>query len=167
MWIQWLDEKPEKGKSVFCVAFGSLAEMTMEQLREIAWVFRLPEPSNRDEFMSEFKERVKGRGLLVKNQWSGSGFMSHCGWNSFLETDQHLNARMAEEYFRIGVKVVTRNKCIESKVKELMDIEGEKGKEMRKNVKKFNEKARNVMVEGGSSWRTLNLLIDEVICNIN
>ncbi|KAI3909665.1 hypothetical protein MKW98_014082 [Papaver atlanticum] len=211
MCIQWLDEKLEKGESVLYVAFGSLAEMTMEQLREIAiglensgehflWVLRLPEPSTGDEFMSEFEERVKGRGLLVKNQWvdqvailsheSVNGFMSHCGWNSVLESicesvpllgfpitaDQNLNARMVEEYFKIGVKVVTRNgsvrgffssKCIENKVKELMDIEGEKGKEMRKNVNKLNEKARNAMVEGGSSWRTLNLLIDEVICNKN
>ncbi|KAI3889691.1 hypothetical protein MKX03_007713 [Papaver bracteatum] len=189
MWIQWLDEKLEKGKSVMHVAFGSLAEITMEQLREIAiglensgehflWVLRLPEPSNGDEFMSEFEERSVG------------GFMSHCGWNSVLESiceslpllgfpltaDQHLNARMVEEYFGIGVKVVMRNgsgcgffgsECIENKVKELMDIEGQKGKEMRKNVKKFNEKARNAMVEGGSSWRTLNLLIDEAICNKN
>ncbi|KAI3909664.1 hypothetical protein MKW98_014081 [Papaver atlanticum] len=211
LWIQWLDEKLEKGESVLYVAFGSLAEITMEQLKEIAiglensgehflWVLRLPEPSNGDEFMSEFEKRVKGRGLLVKNQWVDqvgilshgcvNGFMSHCGWNSVLENicesvpllgfpitaDQHLNARMVEEYFVIGVKVVTRNgsvrgffdsECIENKVKELMDIESEKGKKMRKNVKKLNEKARNAMAEGGSSWRTLNLLIDEVICNKN
>ncbi|KAI3946243.1 hypothetical protein MKW92_022931 [Papaver armeniacum] len=205
-------KKLEKGKSVFYVAFGSLAEMTMEQLREIAiglensgehflWVLRLPEPIAGDGFMNEFEERVKGRGLLVKNQWVDqvgilslgcvNGFMSHCGWNSVLESicesvpllgfpitaDQHLNARMVKEYFGIGVKVVTRNgsfrgffcsECIENKVKELMDIESEKGKEMGKNVKKFNEKARNAMVEEGeSSWRTLNLLIDEVICNKN
>ncbi|MCL7023542.1 hypothetical protein MKW94_024773 [Papaver nudicaule] len=205
MWIQWLDEMSEDKNCVLYVAFGSLSEITIEQFREIAiglensgehflWVVRLP---SEDEFMSEFEERVKGRGLLVKNQWVDqaeilshecvSGFMSHCGWNSVLESicesvpmlgfpitaDQHLNARMVEEYFRIGVKVVTRNgsvrgfigsECIENKVKELMDIEGEKGKDMRKNVKKLNEKARNAMVEGGSSWHTLNLLIDEVIC---
>ncbi|KAI3889689.1 hypothetical protein MKX03_007711 [Papaver bracteatum] len=211
IWVQWLDEKLEKGESVLYVAFGSLVEMTMEQLREIAigleksgehflWVLRLPESIAGDEFMSEFEERVKGRGLMVKNQWVDqvgilshgcvNGFMSHCGWNSVLESicesvpllgfpitaDQHLNARMVEEYFVICVKVVTRNgsvrgffysRCIENKVKELMDIESEKGKEMRKNVKKLNDKARNAMAEGGSSWHTLNLLIDEVICNRN
>ncbi|KAI3931129.1 hypothetical protein MKX01_029319 [Papaver californicum] len=199
MWIQWLDEKFENGKSVLYVAFGSLAEITTEQLRETAIGLE-----NSGEhfyaFMSEFEERVKGRGLLVKNQWVDqvgilshecvNGFMSHCGWNSVLESicesvpllgfpvtaDQHLNARMVEEYFRIGVKAVTRNgsvrgffgsECIENKVKELMDIEGGKGKEMRKNVKEFNGKAINAMAEGGSSWHTLNLVIDEVICNKN
>ncbi|MCL7029613.1 hypothetical protein MKW94_000916 [Papaver nudicaule] len=210
MWIQWLDEMLEKEKSVLYVAFGSLAEVTIEQFREIAirlensgehflWVLRLPSIME-DEFMSGFEERVKGRALLVKNQWVDQlgilshecvkGFMSHCGWNSVLESvcesvpllgfpilaDQHLNARMVEEYFGIGVKVVARNgsvrglfgsECIENKVKELMDIEGEKGKAMRKNVQEFNEMARNAMVEGGSSWLTLNLLIDEVICNKN
>ncbi|KAI3853398.1 hypothetical protein MKW92_017405 [Papaver armeniacum] len=99
--IQWLDEKLENRKSVLYVAFGSLAEMTVEQLREIAiglensgehflWVLRLPELIAGDEFMSGFEERVKGRGLLVKNQWVNqvgilshecvNGFMSHCGF---------------------------------------------------------------------------------------
>ncbi|KAI3853396.1 hypothetical protein MKW92_017403 [Papaver armeniacum] len=126
MWIQWLDEK---GKSVLYVAFGEMA-IGLQNSGNISCGFlRLPEPSNGDEFMSEFEERVKGRGLLVKNQWVDQvgilshGSVSHCGWNSVLESicesvpllgfpltaDQHLNARMVEEYFRIGVKVVTRN----------------------------------------------------------
>ncbi|KAI3946240.1 hypothetical protein MKW92_022928 [Papaver armeniacum] len=126
MWIQWLDEK---GKSVLYVAFGEMAIGLQNSGEHFLWVLRLPEPSNGDEFMSEFEERVKGRGLLVKNQWVDQvGILSHesvshCGWNSVLESicesvpllgfpltaDQHLNARMVEEYFRIGVKVVTRN----------------------------------------------------------
>ncbi|KAI3867787.1 hypothetical protein MKW92_009852 [Papaver armeniacum] len=198
----------EMEKAVLYVAFGSSEEITIEQYREIAiglensgehflWVLRLPLFDN-DEFMVEFEERVKERGLLVKNQWVDQveilshkcvhGFMSHCGWNSVLESicevvpmlgfpitaDQHLNARMVEEYFRIGVKVVTRTgsvrrffdlECIEKKVKELMNIEDEKCNEMSKNVKKLSEKARNAMEVGGSSWHTLNLLIDEVICS--
>ncbi|MCL7027109.1 hypothetical protein MKW94_025229 [Papaver nudicaule] len=203
IWIEWLDEMSEMNKPVLYVAFGSVTDITTEQFREIAivlensrehflWVLRLPS-IDRDEFMIEFEERVKGRGLLVKNQWVdqvgilSSLNMSHCGWNSVLESicesvpmlgfpitaDQHLNARMVEEYFGIGVKVVTRtgsvrgffgSECIEKKVKELMRVEGEKCKEIRKNVKKLSEKARNAMEVGGSSWHTLNLLIDEVIC---
>ncbi|XP_026384154.1 UDP-glycosyltransferase 90A2-like [Papaver somniferum] len=103
-WIQWLDEMSEMEKPVLYVAFGSLEEITIDQYREIAiglensgehflWVLRLPSFDN-DEFMVEFEERVKERGLLVKNQWVAQveilshkcvhGFMSHCGWNSVL-----------------------------------------------------------------------------------
>ncbi|KAI3846202.1 hypothetical protein MKW92_032121 [Papaver armeniacum] len=170
----------EMEKAVLYVAFGSSEEITIEQYREIA--IGLENSGN----------------ISLKNQWVDQveilshkcvhGFMSHCGWNSVLESicevvpmlgfpitaDQHLNARMVEEYFRIGVKVVTRTgsvrrffdlECIEKKVKELMNIEDEKCNEMSKNVKKLSEKARNAMEVGGSSWHTLNLLIDEVICS--
>ncbi|RZC68096.1 hypothetical protein C5167_031351 [Papaver somniferum] len=143
-WIQWLDEMLDDEKPVLYVAFGSLAEITIEQFRELAigledsggnflWVLRLP-PG--DEFIGEFEEKIKGRGLLVKNQWvdqleilrhdSVNGFMSHCGWNSVLEsicesvpllgfpiaTNQYWNARMVEEHYGIGVKVVTRNGAV-------------------------------------------------------
>ncbi|KAI3903936.1 hypothetical protein MKW92_047379 [Papaver armeniacum] len=205
-WIQWLDEMLDAENPVLYVAFGSVAEITIEQFRELAiglensggnflWVLRLS--SGDDEFMSEFEERVKGRGLLVKNQWvdqleilrhdSVMGFMSHCGWNSFLESicesvpllgfpitaDQYWNARLVEEYYGIGVKVVTRNgsvrgffssECISNKVNELMNIESAKGKEIRKNIKKLGEKGRNAMEEGGSSWQALEMLIDQIIC---
>ncbi|KAI3997817.1 hypothetical protein MKX01_007704 [Papaver californicum] len=207
IWMQWLDEMSEIEKPVLYVAFGSAEEITIEQYRELAtglensgerflWVLRLPWFDN-DEFMVAFEERVKERGVLVKNEWVDQveilshscvhGFMSHCGWNSVLESicesvpvlgfpitaDQHLNARMVEEYFRIGVKVVTRtgsvrgffgSACIEKKVKEVMNIKDEKWKGMFKNVKKLSEKARDAMEVGGSSWHTLNLLIDEIIC---
>ncbi|KAI3891366.1 hypothetical protein MKX03_031462 [Papaver bracteatum] len=205
-WVQWLDEMLDAEKPVLYVAFGSLAEIRIEQFRELAiglensgehflWVLRLS--SGEDEFMSEFEERVKGRGLLVKNEWvdqveilrhdSVKGFMSHCGWNSLLESicesvpllgfpitaDQYWNARMVEEYYGIGVKVVTENgdvrgffssECIANKVKELTNIESEKGKEIRKSVKNLSEKARNAMEEGGSSWHALEMLIDQIIC---
>ncbi|CAL1358004.1 unnamed protein product [Linum trigynum] len=39
-WIQWLDEKLWEGKSVLYVAFGSQAEISEEQLEEIARRFR-------------------------------------------------------------------------------------------------------------------------------
>ncbi|XP_026432137.1 UDP-glycosyltransferase 90A1-like [Papaver somniferum] len=204
-WIQWLDEMLYVKKSVLYVAFGSLAEITIDQFRELAtglensgehflWVMRYP---FEDEFMNEFEERVKGRGVLVKNQWvdqveilrhdSVSGFMSHCGWNSVLESicesvpllgfpitaDQYWNARMVEDYYGVGVKVVTdtgsvggffSSECIANKVKELMNVEGQKGKEIRENVKKLGEKARSAMEEGGSSWDALDMFIDQLIC---
>ncbi|OVA07610.1 UDP-glucuronosyl/UDP-glucosyltransferase [Macleaya cordata] len=199
IWVQWLDEMLAKGRSVLYVAFGSQAEITREQLQEIEvglehseanflWVIR----SKRKEFEDGFEERVRGRGLVVR-EWvdqmeilsheSVNGFMSHCGWNSVMESicadvpilawpmmaEQHLNARMVVEELGIGVRVLAKKgsvrgfvsaECIENKVREL--IEGEKGKEVRKKVKEVGEAARMAMEEGGSSWRTLDLLIEEV-----
>ncbi|KAI3861459.1 hypothetical protein MKW98_000411 [Papaver atlanticum] len=194
-------------KSVLYVAFGSLAEITIDQFRELAmglensgvhflWVMRIP---FEDEFLNEFEERVKGRGVLVKNQWvdqveilrhgSVSGLMSHCGWNSVLESicesvpllgfpitaDQYWNARMVEDYYGVGVKVLTdtgsvrgffSSECIANKVKELMNVECVKGKEIRENVKKLKGRgaaARSAMEEGGSSWDALDMFIDQLI----
>ncbi|KAI3936002.1 hypothetical protein MKW92_047914 [Papaver armeniacum] len=201
--LEWLDELLAKGRSVLYVAFGSQADISTEQLQEIAngleksminflWVVR---SSKCDEIVDEeFKERVKDSGLVVTewvdqvailNHQSVSGFMSHCGWNSVMESicasvpilawpmmaEQHLNARMVVEELGIGIRVLAENgsvrgfvtsECIEKQVRELM--EGENAKEMKKKVKQLSEEARRAMEEGGSSWFTLDQLINEVIC---
>ncbi|XP_057486795.1 UDP-glycosyltransferase 90A1-like [Actinidia eriantha] len=197
-WIQWLDQKLAQGSSVLYVAFGTQAELSSQQLREIAiglersqvnflWVVRKSEAKLGD----GFEERVKERGLVVR-EWVGQrailghqsvkGFLSHCGWNSVLESvcakvpilawpmmaDQHLNARMVAEEVRVGLRVETsdgsvrgfvKSEGLEKMVRELM--EGEMGKEVREKVKEYGEAARRALEEGGSSWQTLNQLIDE------
>ncbi|KAF2308566.1 hypothetical protein P3X46_032493 [Hevea brasiliensis] len=198
-WIQWLDEKQKQGSSVLYVAFGSQAEISAEQLKEIRtgleesrvnflWVIREKE----SELGDGFEERVKERGIIVRD-WvdqmeilmhpSIQGFLSHCGWNSVLESicagvpilawpmmaEQHLNARMVVEEIKIGLRVETCNGSVrgfvkweglEKMVKELM--EGEMGKKVRKKVNEFAEMAKKAMEEGtGSSWRTLDIPLQE------
>ncbi|CAL1358003.1 unnamed protein product [Linum trigynum] len=136
---------------------------------------------------------MKGRGMIV-GEWvdqrgilghvSVGGFLSHCGWNSVMEgvcagvpmlawpmmAEQPLNARMVAEEVKVGIRVegsgrtgFVRRGALENAVRELMA--GEKGKEVRRNAKEYAKKARKAMEEGnGSSWKTLNLLIDE-LCN--
>ena len=110
------------------------------------------------------------------------GFLSHSGWNSVLESicvavpilawpmmaKQPLNATLVVEQIKVGLRVETidgsirgfvKKEQLEKMVRELM--EGEKGEELRKEVKKFAEAARTAMEEGRSSWQMLNLLIDE------
>ncbi|KAI8541509.1 hypothetical protein RHMOL_Rhmol08G0066500 [Rhododendron molle] len=198
-WLQWLDQKLAQRSFVLYVAFGSQAELSSQQLNEISsgleeskvnflWVTRKSE----SELDDGFEERVRERGLVVR-EWvdqktilgheSVQGFLSHCGWNSILESicakvpilawpmmaEQRLNARMVVEEIKVGLSVETNNesakgfvksKGLEKMVRELM--EGEEGKEVRKKVKEFGDEAKKAVAEGGSSWRTLNQLIDEL-----
>lgn len=111
------------------------------------------------------------------------GFLSHCGWNSVIESicagvpilawpmmaDQPLNAKMVEEELGIGLRVnglpfkggvgLVRCDEVERKVRELM--EGERGKEARRKARDLAEAARRAVEDGGSSWQTLNSLLKE------
>ncbi|KDP45373.1 hypothetical protein JCGZ_09622 [Jatropha curcas] len=195
-WIQWLDQKLNEGSTVLYVAFGSQAEISQEQLKEIAdgleesevnflWVIR-------KKLGDGFQGRVKGRGIIVRD-WvdqmeilmhkSVTGFLSHCGWNSVLESlcagvpilawpmiaEQHLNARMVVEEIKVGLRVETCNGSVRGfvkkealikMVKELM--EGENGTVVSEKVKEVSDMANKAMEEGtGSSWRKLDKLIEE------
>ncbi|KAK0591129.1 hypothetical protein LWI29_036035 [Acer saccharum] len=74
-WIQWLDRKLEQGSSVLYVAFGTQADISPEQLKEISsgleesnvnflWVIRNKE----SELGDGFEERVKDRGIVVREE---------------------------------------------------------------------------------------------------
>ncbi|GAU99495.1 hypothetical protein RvY_10489 [Ramazzottius varieornatus] len=103
---QWLDAKP--GSSVIYVSFGSVAQLTSEQVREIAkalstldrpfiWSLKgqlhahLPAESQKT-LLSNLEDNNSGH-LIV--QWapqklvlahpSVALFVSHCGWNSTIE----------------------------------------------------------------------------------
>ncbi|KAL7228527.1 hypothetical protein ACSBR2_007282 [Camellia fascicularis] len=135
--IQWLDNKGEF--STVFVSFGSEYFMSKEEIEEIAhglelskvnfiWVVRFPKEEEvelEDALPNGFIERVGERGLVVEG-WapqarvlahsSTGGLVSHCGWNSVLESlkfgvpilaipmhlEQPLNAKLVEE---LGVAV--------------------------------------------------------------
>ncbi|CAK9161336.1 unnamed protein product [Ilex paraguariensis] len=117
MQMQWLDQKVADGKSVLYVAFG-----------------------NESELDDGFEERVKKRGILMRD-WvdqrevlghqSDQVFLSHCGWNSVIENkcakvqilawpmmaEQPLNARMVMEEIKIGLRVEISNESVKGFVK--------------------------------------------------
>ncbi|XP_011623925.1 UDP-glycosyltransferase 90A1 [Amborella trichopoda] len=194
--LDWLDMKDEG--SVLYVAFGSQARLEEAQMREIGaglegsglnflWVVR-GEPKLDD----GFGDRVKGRGLVIRG-WvpqvevlshnAVGGFMSHCGWNSLLESlvygvpilgwpmmaEQSLNGKMVEEELGVGSRVVwgegekgevVEREVVEREVVELM--RGEKGRRARERGTEIKEKARRAVHEGGSSYNNLSWLINEL-----
>ncbi|XP_057475732.1 UDP-glucosyltransferase 29-like [Actinidia eriantha] len=137
--MKWLHNKPNS--STVFVSFGSEYYLSNEEREEVShgleisgvnfiWVvrFSLGEKVSFEEALPMgFVERVGERGLVVEG-WapqaqilahsSTGGFVSHCGWNSVLESlkfgvpvvampmhlDQPLNARLVEEV-GVGVEV--------------------------------------------------------------
>lgn len=202
-WMAWLDNKAAAGQSVLYIALGTLAVIPEVQLKEVAkgleraevdfiWVVS---PKDID-LGPGFEERIKGKGIVVRD-WvdqsqilqhkSVRGFLSHCGWNSVLESvtagvplavwpmnfDQPLNARFLIDDMKIAVMVWTSNSLrrglvtheeISRVVTELML--GKVGVEAAKNVAKLSTLAKKAVDEGGSSWVVVREMINE-LCAIN
>ncbi|XP_060185224.1 UDP-glucosyltransferase 29-like [Lycium barbarum] len=175
---QWLDKK-EKSSTVF-VSFGSEYFLSKEEIHEVGqglelskvnfiWVIRFPQGENisiQDVLSKEFLERVGERGMVLE-KWapqavilqhtSVGGFVSHCGWSSFMESmkfgvpiiampmhiDQPMNARVVE-YIGMGVEALRdENGKLQSeeiaKVIRKVVIE-ESGEGVRKKVRELSKK---------------------------
>ncbi|XP_022867885.1 7-deoxyloganetin glucosyltransferase-like, partial [Olea europaea var. sylvestris] len=195
--LNWLDQR--KNDSVLYINFGSITPLSPDQKVEFAWglaksnhhflwIIRPDLMNGKGSILPEgFLEETKGRGLMVG--WCPQeqvlahpaigGFLTHCGWNSTIETisegvpmvcwpffaEQQTNCRYACKKWDIGVEIegnVTRGK-VEKMVRVMM--EGEKGKEMRKKALEWEEKAQLAAKHGGSSYQNLEKLILETLLN--
>ncbi|KAK8691596.1 hypothetical protein V6N13_075100 [Hibiscus sabdariffa] len=138
--MEWLNTKPNG--SVVYVSFGSLAQLGVEQMAEVAWglketdgyflwVVREPEESK---LPNDFKAMTGEKGLIVRwcpqlevlNHESVGCFVSHCGYNSVLEAlslgvpmvampqwaDQPTNAKYVEDVWGIGIRALADEKGI-------------------------------------------------------
>ncbi|XP_041004948.1 anthocyanidin 3-O-glucosyltransferase 2-like isoform X3 [Juglans microcarpa x Juglans regia] len=212
--MKWLDDQPPS--SVVFLCFGSRGSFGEPQLKETAlglersghrflWSVRLPsrddglakptDAENLEEILPPgFLERTRGIGMIcgwapqveVLAHKAIGGFVSHCGWNSILESlwhgvpiatwplyaEQQTNAfQMVRDLglavelkinYRLGSGVLVMAEEIENAVKCLMEADSE----VRKRVKEMSIKSRQAVIEGGSSYASLGRLIEAIIANV-
>ncbi|PWA48240.1 hypothetical protein CTI12_AA492370 [Artemisia annua] len=131
---------------------------------------------------ARFLERTKGTGFVVPS-WapqaqilshsSTSGFLTHCGWNSILETvvhgvpviawplyaEQKMNAVSLNEGMKIALRPTIGENGIVSRVEIARVVkgllEGEEGKAIRSRMQDLKEAAANVISKDGCSTKTL------------
>ncbi|KAJ1691246.1 hypothetical protein LUZ63_015401 [Rhynchospora breviuscula] len=207
--LNWLNS--HEPKSILYISFGSIARQNGLQLMELGsglevankpfiWVVKEAEITPEvDRWLSEdFEKRVQQKGLICRG-WvpqlsilshpSVGGFMTHCGWNSILESislgvpmitwpqfaDQFTNEKLVVDILGLGVSLGTKALCwlpavddetiwvhredIEKAVQKLMGEE-EEAKEMRRRAADMADNAKKAMEKGGSSYDNITRLIE-------
>ncbi|KAJ7960201.1 Glycosyltransferase [Quillaja saponaria] len=209
--LRWLDDQPNL--SVVFLCFGSFGSFSGAQLKEIAlgleqsevrflWSIRIPTPTpvptedvDFKEVLPEgFLERTKSRGFIcgwtpqvkILAHKAIGGFVSHCGWNSILESiwygvpivtlplyaEQQVNAFEMVKELGLAVEMkldsrsggdheIVRAHEIEKAVKYVLKGDNE----VRKRVKDMSEKSRKALMAGGSSFASIGHLIEVILGN--
>ncbi|KAK4396375.1 UDP-glycosyltransferase 86A1 [Sesamum angolense] len=198
---EWLNSRP--AGSVLYISFGSLAKTDKNVILEIAggillsqvsfiWVIRpgMVDSDGGGILPEGFEDRTRDRGLIVpwctQNQVllnpATGGFLTHCGWNSIVEsiwsgvpmichplfTDQITNRKLVVDDWKVGIDLcdgasVTREEVAE-KIGALMS--GKRADELRQEIKKVRETLQNALMEDGSSEKNFDSFVEDVKAEI-
>ncbi|CAL9109024.1 unnamed protein product [Musa textilis] len=194
---RWLDSKPPG--SILYISFGSYAHISRRDLKEIAhgvlrskarflWVLRpdVVSSDDPDPLPESFIEDSKGRGMVVPwccqtavlSHRSIGAFLTHCGWNSILEsvwcgvpllcfpllTDQFTNRKLVVQDWRIGLDSGEKNKVGRKEVAEgIESVMGEVGDELREKVKDVRRTLERALGPQGSSQTNLDRFIADLM----
>ncbi|OVA15918.1 UDP-glucuronosyl/UDP-glucosyltransferase [Macleaya cordata] len=201
--LRWLDSKSPG--SVVYVSFGSIVALPKEQMEELGsgllnsglpflWVVKPPpkELGIGSGLPDGFVEEAEDKGSVVV-EWSPQEqvldhpsvacFVTHCGWNSSMESlssgvpvvafpqwgDQVTNAKFLVDVYGVGLRM---KKCTK-KDQELVTSEevercivevtkGLKAEELKKNALKWKKAAEEAVAEGGSSYRNIQSFVDDI-----
>ncbi|KAH7842867.1 hypothetical protein Vadar_009945 [Vaccinium darrowii] len=200
--MRWLDDQPLS--SVLFLCFGSMGSFEADQVRKIAqalkqsshrflWSIGRPPPKEKIEMPSEYQDlnQVLPEGFLERTAKIGKvigwapqvavlshkavgGFVSHCGWNSTLESlwcgvpmatwpmyaEQQMNAFQLVRELGLAVEIKLdykkdfRNNCskvtlvtvdeIENGIRKLMENGNSEG--IKQKVKEMSEKSKMIAV---------------------
>ncbi|KAL3533747.1 hypothetical protein ACH5RR_007268 [Cinchona calisaya] len=192
--LDWLDKQAPN--SVIFVSFRSTTSLSDQEVEEIAiglekseqkfiWVVR--DAHKGDVFDGEFRrarlpegfeERME-KGRIILRDWapqleilghlSTGGFMSHCGWNSCIESitmgvpvaawpmhsDQPRNALLLEKVLKIGLIVSDWSRRVELVISVAVEnavrrLELAEGEEMRRRVGELSKVVRESVMDGGA-----------------
>ncbi|KAF9624154.1 hypothetical protein IFM89_008092 [Coptis chinensis] len=193
--LDWLNQQPDR--SVVYVAFGSLTIFDQVQFQELAyglelskqqflWVVRPDMTKGSSEPYPEgFKARVATQGQMVGwapqqkvlSHPSIACFLSHCGWNSTMESahngvpflcwpyfaDQFQNQRQICDVWKVGLElkknengIIARDE-IKEKVNALLGNEG-----IRSKISKLKETVAKSLSHGGSSANNFTKFVNGI-----
>lgn len=192
------------------VSFGTTTTMEEKQIKEIAiglarshqkfiWVIRdadkgdIFEDDNvkKSKLPEGYKDLIGDRGLVIRD-WAPQveilshratgGFMTHCGWNSCMESmtmgvpvaawpmhsDQPWNTVLMTVVLRVGVVVkewergeeVVAASTVEEATRRL--IVSEEGAEIRRNAERLGEAVRRSVEDGGVSRQELEAFVAHI-----
>ncbi|KAL0388028.1 UNVERIFIED_CONTAM: Hydroquinone glucosyltransferase [Sesamum radiatum] len=185
--VKWLNDQPPK--SVLFVSFGS-GGTSVQQFKELAlglemcgqrflWVVRTPQESAADAYLNT-QSTVKDP-LDYLPEGSTGGFVTHCGWNSILESAAFgvpliawplcFEHRMNAVFLTDGLKGAIRVKPNENgvvgreQIAELVQrlMEGEDGNQIRKRMTDVKIAAGNALSPEGSSTKALAHVVQQWI----
>ncbi|CAH2041469.1 unnamed protein product [Thlaspi arvense] len=169
-YMEWLDSKPQS--SVAYVSFGSVVTLSKQQMEEIArglmesdrpflWVIRALD------FGENQEDKLSNRDELEKQEF---GFRRSYGGHTTIWRPT-FNAKLIEDTFESGVRATPNEDCLveAEEIKRCIELvmgDGEIGKKIRINAKKWKDLAGEAVKDGGSSNKNLRTFVDEIEENL-
>ncbi|MCE3050976.1 hypothetical protein HAX54_048631 [Datura stramonium] len=193
----WLDAKPHG--SVLYVSFGSYAHTSKETIVEIArglmvsevnfiWILRpdIVSSDQTDYLPIGYEDSIKDQGLIVPwccqtaviSHPAVGGFLTHCGWNSILEsiwcsvpficfpllTDQFTNRKLVVDDWNIGINLCDKDSITRDEVAEKVKIlmKGNVTEQMKQQMKKIRKELEDALAINGSSQVNFRKFMDDL-----